>query len=52
MKGTVIKRGKSWRLKFDVDRDASGKRQTRYVTFRGNKKEAESSGPIASCKPR
>jgi integrase len=24
-----------------VDRDASGKRQTRYVTFRGNKKEAE-----------
>jgi integrase len=41
MRGTIIRRGKqSWRLKFDVER-AGGKRETRYVTFRGTRKEAQ-----------
>jgi integrase len=42
MKGSITRRGKdSWRLKFDVGRDVSGKRQTRYLTFRGKRAEAE-----------
>lgn len=43
MKGTITRRGKSsWRLKFELERDAiSRKRQTRYVTFRGTRKQAE-----------
>jgi integrase len=42
MKGTIIRRGnESWRLKFDVGRDGSGKRQIRYITFRGKRKDAE-----------
>ena len=29
MRGSIIKRGKaSWRLKFDLDRDANGERKT------------------------
>jgi integrase len=41
MRGTIIRRGKqSWRLKFDVER-AGGKREIRYVTFRGTRKEAQ-----------
>jgi len=41
--GAIVQRGKSsWRLKFDLGRDpVSGKRQTRYVTFRGTKREAQ-----------
>ena len=42
MTGSIMRRGKhSWRIKFDVGRDADGKRQTRYATVRGSKKEAE-----------
>lgn len=43
MRGNITKRGKgSWRLKFDlgVD-DATGQRNTQFVTVRGTKKEAE-----------
>src|SRR5262249_9494649 len=40
--GHLQQRGKnSWRLKFDVGRDAEGKRLSRYVTFRGTKREAQ-----------
>ena len=43
MKGSITRRGKhSWRIKFDVGTDpATGKRQTRYQTFKGTKKQAE-----------
>lgn len=43
MTGSIIRRGeRSWRLKFDLpDRNASGRRQTRYVTVKGTKKDAE-----------
>jgi hypothetical protein len=41
--GHVRRRGKrSWELKFDVGSDpVSGKRQVRYLSFKGTKKEAE-----------
>jgi integrase len=40
--GHIRQRGKqSWRLKFDLGRDANGKRITRLVTFRGTKREAQ-----------
>ena len=32
---------RSWELKFDLGRDASGKRISRHVTFRGTKREAQ-----------
>lgn len=42
MRGNITRRGKnSWRLKFDVGRDANGKRQIRYVTVRGKRADAE-----------
>jgi integrase len=43
MKGNITRRGKrSWRIKFDIGIDhLTGKRQTRYVTVQGTKKEAE-----------
>jgi integrase len=42
MKGNLSQRGlNSWRLKYDLEPDGSGRRQTRYVTFRGTRKEAE-----------
>jgi integrase len=43
MKGQLRQRGKhSWELRFDVGRDpATGKRQTRYHSFRGGKREAQ-----------
>ena len=43
MRGNITRRGKaSWRVKFDLDRDpVSGKRQTRYVTVRGKRQDAE-----------
>jgi integrase len=43
MKGNITQRGeRSFRLKFDIGRDpATGKRQTRLVTFRGTKREAQ-----------
>lgn len=30
----------SWEIKFDLPRDATGKRRTRFITFRGTKAEA------------
>jgi integrase len=42
MKGNITRRGKkSWRLKFDVGIDASGKRQIRYITVQGKRPDAE-----------
>ena len=42
MRGTVSRRGKSsWRIKFDLGRDANGKRQFQRVTVRGMKADAE-----------
>ncbi|MCB1489835.1 MAG: site-specific integrase [Bauldia sp.] len=40
--GNITRRGKSsWRLKFDVGRDpVTGKREIRYHTFRGTKRDA------------
>lgn len=43
MTGHIQRRGPStFRLKYEVDRDlVTGKRQIRYVTFKGTKKQAE-----------
>jgi integrase len=42
MRGSIIRRGRnSWRIKFDVAA-VDGKRQTRYVTVRGTKAQAQS----------
>jgi integrase len=42
MKGHIRRRGeRSWELKFDLGRDPSGKRQIRYLSFKGTKKGAE-----------
>jgi integrase len=42
VRGNITRRGKgSWRLKFDVDADGTGERQTRYLTIRGNRSDAE-----------
>ena len=41
-RGNITRRGKnSWRLKFDVGADASGKRITRYVTVKGKRQDAQ-----------
>lgn len=41
MTGHIRKRGeRSWELKFDVGVDAAGKRQIRYHSFKGTKREA------------
>src|SRR5262245_36063383 len=42
MKGHLQRRGeRSWRLKYDVEADGRGGRQTRYVTLKGTKAEAQ-----------
>ena len=43
MSGSIRRRGKqSWELKFDLGRDpATGKRASRYHSFRGNKRAAQ-----------
>ena len=42
MKGHIRRRGKgSWALVLDVGRDAAGKRQQKWITVRGTKREAE-----------
>jgi len=42
MKGNLTRRGESsWRLKIDIGRDAAGKRQIRYMTVRGTRKQAQ-----------
>jgi integrase len=41
MTGSVIRRGKaSWRIKFDLESDG-GRRQTKYTTVRGSRRDAE-----------
>ena len=42
MRGSVTKRGRgSYRLKFDVDHGAGGRRVTHYMTVRGSRRQAE-----------
>src|SRR5689334_12000289 len=42
MSGSIMKRGRGWRLKFEAGpRDANGRRQTRYVTTYGSRKQAQ-----------
>jgi integrase len=42
MSGHIRRRGgRSWELKFDIGRDAGGKRRIRYASFKGTKREAE-----------
>jgi len=42
MKGHLTRRGeRSWRLKYEIGTDGAGKRQTRYVTLRGTKVQAQ-----------
>jgi integrase len=42
MRGSIQKRGKqSWRLVFDLERDQTGKRRQKTVTFQGAKRDAE-----------
>jgi integrase len=38
----IVRRGKkSWRLKFDVEPNADGRRRTRYVTVKGTRQDAQ-----------
>ncbi len=42
MRGSIQRRGKdSWRLVFDLERDHTGRRRQKVVTFKGNKRDAE-----------
>ena len=42
MRGSIQKRSKGlWRLVFDLERDHTGRRRQRVVTYRGPKKDAE-----------
>jgi integrase len=42
MRGNITRRGKhSWRIKFDLERDADGKRKVRTITINGTRKDAE-----------
>jgi hypothetical protein len=42
MTGHIRRRGeRSWELKFDIGRDAAGKRQIPYQSFKGTRREAE-----------
>src|SRR5258708_4395622 len=43
MSGTIARRGKkSWRVKYEIERDpTTGRRQTRYLTVHGTRKNAE-----------
>jgi integrase len=42
MRGSIQRRGKgTWRLVFDLERSATGKRRQRVVQFQGTKREAE-----------
>ena len=42
MRGSIQKRGKNtWRLVFDLERDHTGERRQKVVTYRGTKKAAE-----------
>jgi len=52
MTGHIRSRGdRTWELKFDVGRDAlSGKRLTRYHSFKGTKSEAQAE--LVRCRDR
>ena len=42
MRGSIQKRGNgSWRLVFDLDRDHTGRRHQKVITFHGTKREAD-----------
>ena len=42
MRGSITRRGKSsWRIKFDLETNGNGERETRYVTVRGKRQDAE-----------
>lgn len=42
MRGSIQKRSKgSWRLVFDLERDRTGKRRQKVITYRGTKKDAD-----------
>jgi integrase len=42
MRGSIQKRGqRSWRLVFDLERDHTGRRKQKTLTFRGTKRDAE-----------
>ena len=42
MRGNIAKQGREgWQLKFNIKRDASGKRKTIYVTVRGKRQDAQ-----------
>jgi integrase len=42
MSGTITRRGKSsWRIKFELPRDASGERRIGYQTIKGRRQDAE-----------
>src|SRR5690242_416812 len=42
MRGSIRKRGRnSWEIRFEAGARISGKRQTRHVTFRGTRQEAQ-----------
>lgn len=40
-KGSIIKRGDSWRIAYDLPREPGEPRKQKFVTFRGSYKEAE-----------
>jgi len=41
-RGNITRRGRdSWRIKFELEPDATGQRQTRYVTIRGKRGDAD-----------
>src|SRR5262249_17856038 len=41
-RGSIRRRGRaSWELKFDIDPNHKGKRQTRYVSFKGKRRDAK-----------
>ena len=42
MRGSIQRRGGGqWRLVFDLDRDPTGRRRQKVVTYKGNKRDAE-----------
>ena len=42
MRGSIQPRGKGvWRLVFDLERDHTGRRRQRVITFEGNRSDAE-----------
>src|SRR5262249_62138844 len=40
-RGHIRKRGRSWELKYDLERAADGRRQIRYKVIKGTRREAQ-----------